>query len=261
MFSTAAFIGGLLLAVLLSACGSGSADEDSSSPTGPAVFPTAEGPLALDRFHYVASLTIREKTLDKRPEEVVISTEGVFQRPDRHAFTYTIELRGEPIERSAVIIGDEAWFSRGDDPWRKADADDSELVDLLSVAFSPIRPEFLGGEEYEEVLASVRRLPSTAVSVNGVSALRYNVRSEGREFFESFLHNQLLSQLVGQPRWQLWLAADGSWPVRLLATATITSELATVEDLSLEPPTAWELRVDISRANDPALAVVAPSTG
>ncbi len=86
LFSTAAFIGGLLLAVLFASCGGGG-DSDSSSPTASAVIPTVESPRALDRFHYVASLTIREKTLDKKPEQVVISTEGVFQRPIRHALT------------------------------------------------------------------------------------------------------------------------------------------------------------------------------
>jgi hypothetical protein len=219
------------------------------------------GALALDRFHYVASLTVREKRDGGGAGEVAVSTEGDFQSPDRHAFTYTIESGGGTISRSVVIIGQKAWLRLGDEPWREGNRDDPEVSDLVSVAFSALRPGFLGGPEFDRVRESVRRLPPTEESVNGVPANHYRVGSPGREFFESFLADEQLRQKAQDFRWELWLAKDGAWPVRLLASATITVDLALLNELGLQAPTVWELRIDISRPNDPMLSVVAPEEG
>lgn len=261
--AAAALAGGLLLTLLLAGCRSDYSYYQAPTPTAPPPTPTAEGgsALALERFHYVASLTVREKKADGEASEVVVSTEGDFQSPDRHAFTYTIQLAGGTIGRSVVIIGQKAWLRLGDEPWREGNRDDPEVSDLLSIAFSALRPGFLGGPEFHRVRESVRRLPPTEESANGVPANRYQVGSPGREFFESFLADEELRQKAQDFDWELWLAQDGAWPVRLLASATITADLAFLNDLDLEAPTYWQLRIDISRPNDPTLAVVAPEEG
>jgi hypothetical protein len=64
--------------------------------------------------------------------------------------------------------------------------------------------------------------------------------------------------VVSDLDWQLWIAQDGGWPVRLLATSTVDTDADLLDEFSLEPPTAWELRVEVSRPNDPTLTVVAP---
>jgi hypothetical protein len=80
----------------------------------------------------------------------------------------------------------------------------------------------------------------------------------GREFFETFLVPRELLQSVEDLSWDLWLAAEGAWPVRLLLSATVIDTITLLEELDLKAPVHWELRIDISRPNDPTLSVVAP---
>ena len=244
------------LAALLAACGSGG---DSPPPATGTAEPTAQGLESLDGYHYVASLTVREMAPEQEPAELLIVTEGDFRRPDRHAFTYTVEIGGLVVSRSAVIIGEEAWLLGDDGEWRPVAFDGPELTELVAIAFSPAQPDFLGGEAYLRLLDSIRQLASTEGTVNDVPSLRYVVHAEGRSFFQSFLAEDEESQTPSETRWELWLAKDGSWPVRLSATTTVESETAPlVGGLVLEPPTSWELRIDISRANDPALTIEPP---
>jgi hypothetical protein len=93
-----------------------------------------------------------------------------------------------------------------------------------------------------------------------VAASHYRVEAAGQEYFEYFPTDEQLLQRAQDLRWDLWLAEDGGWPVRLLLSGTITTELSILDELSLQPPTFWELRVDVSRPNDPSLAVVAPES-
>lgn len=251
----AALVGGLLLTAAW-ACGG---DGPLLLAPGPLATSTAEaaGVLDLERFHYVASLTLREQR--REGSNLVVSTEGDFQSPDRHAFTYTRQLRGVTARESAVVIGDQVWLRDGDgQPWREAALVDPQATNLFAVAFSPIRPGFLGGPEFRQAREAVRRLPSALEFVNEVRAHHYQVGAEGEQYFRSFLADEQLLQQVRDLRWDLWLAQEGAWPVRLLASGTVTGELQILQDLGLTAPATWELRIDVSRPNDPALAVVAP---
>ncbi len=254
----------LAVAVVLGLVLAGCVDDGEVVPSPTALVPpptsTAEGgsALPLERFHYVASLRLRDENSDAEASEIVVATEGDFQSPDRHAFTYTTRRGDDMIDQSVVIIGDKAWFRQGDAPWRETTIADPEIADLLAGAFSAVRPRFLGGSEFEKVRESVRRLPSMEESVNGVAANHYRVGSEGSEFFGALSANAQLLQNVRDLSWDLWLAEDGAWPVRLLASATVTASLEALDKLDLRPPIFWELRIDVSRPNDPTLAVVAP---
>jgi hypothetical protein len=95
--------------------------------------------------------------------------------------------------------------------------------------------------------------------VNDIRSLHYEVGAEGEQYFRSFLADQQLFQQVADLRWDLWLAENGDWPVRLTASGTVTADLQILRDLGLTAPMRWELRIDISRPNDPRLAVNAPN--
>ena len=245
-----------LAAAVLLAASACSGSSESPAAEGPTAAPTDAGALSLDRFHYQASLTLLETTGEAK--QVSVSTEGDFQAPDRHSFTYLTGLGEASIRRSAVVIGDTAWLNEGEGPWRELGANDPQIAGLLSAAFSTIRPQFLGGPEFAQVRESVRRLPSNEEFVNDVAAEHYRVDASDSELIESFLDGGPLLQGVQELRWELWLAEDGGWPVRVLATGTVTRELDILGELGLQAPTVWELRVDISRPNDPALTVDAP---
>lgn len=252
----AAFSGGLLL-LSAAACGRG----QGSTVALPTPMPTGQESSLLDlqRFHYVVSLTMRGNGPERAPLDVVVSTEGDFQGPNRHAFTYTTQLQGVTFSQSAVVIGDSVWLRRGGDPWQRAGAADTQAQALFSTAFSPIRPNFLGGAEWRSVRETVRRLPATPEFVNDVRTDHYQVGPAGQQYLRSFLADQQIFQQVQDLHWDVWLAEGGDWPVRLLASGTVTADLQILHDLGLTAPTTWELRIDISRPNDPKLVVTAPS--
>jgi hypothetical protein len=260
-------LGGLLLSLtIIAACDD---DGDSADPTATApstdtaeqqsatpVTVTPESALPLERYHYVASLTLRE-TKPEGAKEVVISTEGDYQSPDRHAFTHTIRAGSEVYARSAVVMGDRAWDRLSQGPWQPVAREDSRLASLAGTAFSPLRGGFLGGPSFDEVRTNVRRLTPVVEQVNGVTADHYNVDAAGREFVLGFLLDDA-SQNVQDLAWDLWLSEDGSWPVRMVASGTMTSGSSALDELKLAAPVTWELRIDVSRPNDPALAIAAP---
>ncbi len=262
----AACAGGLLLALALAACGGGESAGTEGAAAGASLSPqpaaTAEdaAPLPLESFHYAATLTVRGR--DTAPgDELVISTDGDFQAPGRHAFSYVMRRGdGDAISRSVVVIQQDAWLRSGDDPWRQVDRADPTLTDVLRHAFSALRPDFLGGAEFDQVRQVAARLPSDAQLVNGVAANHFQADSTSSEFFQALLSEDVLAGDSGNVRWELWLAADGEWPVRLLVSRDNVDGSPLLDDLDLPPPISWELRVDVSRPNDPTLRVAAPDS-
>ena len=259
----AALAGGLFVASVLVACGGGSDGQPAAeaqieaAPTAEAtVAPTATPVLQLHRFQYTATLTLREEKLEGEAVEVVVSTDGSFQSPDRHSFTYTTQLTNGQIAESAVLIGGDAWLRRNDEPWHKTLRDDADVARVLSTAFSAVRPTFLGGDGFAEMRESVQRLTPVQEDANGVPADHYVVGTEGRKFFRDFLADPAAA---GQDiNWELWLAREAGWPVRLLISGRLQTDPGILEKLGLAAPATWELRIDISRPNDPALTVQAP---
>ncbi len=252
----AAVAGGLLL-ILGAACGGATRNSGPPAAT-PSPSPEPSSLTDLELYHYVATLELRGSKADGSANSVVVTTEGDYQAPDRHAFSYTTELLGTAVRESAVLIGDKLWLRTGDDPWRQATPGDPQATELFAVAFSPIKPGFLGGPEFRAARDSVRRLPGTLEFVNDLRAYHYQVGPEGVEYFQSFLTQDPLALGLQDLHWDIWLAQDGAWPVRLLATGRVTGDLPILQELELAAPTDWTLRIDISRPNDPAISVQAP---
>lgn len=248
----------VMAAVAMSAACGGS--DDSSGATSSTAVPTVAGAIALDSFHYVASLTLRES--NPSGKQITVSTEGDYQAPDRHSFTFLTGLGTTSVRTSAVVIGSDVWLRQGNGAWRKTALNDPQVGSLIGSAFSTIRPQFLGGPEFEQVRENVRRLPSNEEFVNDVQTVHYRVEASASDLIAAFIEGGTgLVENVRGLRWELWLAQDGEWPVRILAAGTVESDLQLLKELGLATPTKWELRVDITRPNDATLAVEAPPEG
>ncbi len=258
----AAVVGGVLLALIASACDGNDQATPTPLPTVAPGTPTATAEygsaLPLQRYHYVASFTLQTKDPSRKAGQVVITTEGDYESPDRHAFVHTVASGDDALRRRLVLIDNRAWVKTGGGPWRTAAVGDAAVVELLGTAFSPAREGFLGGERYEEVRDAARRLPATEERVNGVPTYHYRVSEAGLEFFETFLVDKALLANAEDFSWDLWLAQDGGWPVRLRASSTVTEALRVNRALEVPAPAVWELQIDISRPDDPRLAVRPP---
>jgi hypothetical protein len=254
----AAVTGGLLVIALAAGCSSGGTKYAGPTPGTPSPTPEPSSLTDLDRYHYIATLELHGSKADGSANAVTVTTEGDYQSPDRHAFTYTRQLSGTSVRQSAVVIGDNIWLRTGEDAWREATPTDPQATNLLAVAFSPIKPGFLGGPEFRSARDSIRRLPGTLEFVNDLRAYHYEVGPEGLAYFQSFLAQDQLLQQAQDLHWDVWLAKDGAWPVRLLASGSVRANLPVFQELDLNAPTNWTLRIDISRPNDPALSVQEP---
>lgn len=259
----AACLGGLVVAALLSACAtesSGSAPIPTATPLPPTLTPTPENGSAipLERFHYVAALTLRGRNEDGAEEEIRISTEGDYQAPDRHSFTYTIRRGDSRLDQRLVLIGDRAWLKFAGRDWRAVEPEGKEAQQLLSAAFSTAEQDFLAGSEFAAVRDSARLLPGWEQTVNGVATTRYEVGKLGEEYFALFFSGDKLLSKAEDVHWTLWLAQEGGWPVRLRAGGRTTVDLPALQELRLNPPVTWQLQIDISRPDDPELAIRPP---
>lgn len=247
-----------MLLGVLSACGGESSGSSTPEATATAS-PEPSSLTDLDRYHYVTTLSLHGSKADGSANDVAVTTEGDFQKPNRHAFTYTTQVPGAATKQSAIVIGDKIWIRNGDDPWHEATPGDPQASRLLGVTFSPINPGFLGGPEFRQARDSVRRLAATLEFVNELRAYHYVVGPEGMDYFQQFLVQEPITLDLQDMHWDVWLAEDGGWPVRLQATGTVRNDLAILQQLDLKAPTDWKLRIDISRPNDPALSVQAPT--
>ncbi len=262
-YLAAALLAGLLL--VFGACGETESDVEPRSITAlPTDTPEPEGPgvgaVPLERFSYEASLTLRSGG-GEDALELFVTTQGVFVGPDSHAFTYRTQLGEGEAEQRLVMIGDEAWYRSGESAWEMTTPDDTRVLALLAVAFSAMHPDFLGGAEFNRVRSNVLNLPSTEEFVNSIRAYHYEVGVEGRQYLEALQVGEEGLRAANDLEWDLWLARDGSWPVRLLATGTVAVDLTILQTLELKAPTLWEIRIDVSRPNDPDLQIAPPETG
>ena len=258
----AAVAAGMVLAVAM-ACGGGGSSEPRAITALPSATPEPQaadaGALPLERFVYEASLTLQGSGDDAR--ELFVSTRGIFVSPDQHAFTYRTELGEGEAEQQLVMVDGSVWYRSGDGPWQKTELEDELVQNLLDVAFTALRPDFLGGAEFERVRANVLRLPSTEEFVNEIRAFHYQVGVEGREYLEALQVGDEGLRSAADLEWDLWLARDGSWPVRLQARGTVAVDLTVLQTLELKAPTRWEIRIDVSRPDDPTLVINTPEAG
>jgi hypothetical protein len=252
-----------LALIVAMACGGDDSSEPRAITALPSATPTPQGEsigaLPLERFVYEASLKLQGSGDDAK--ELLVSTRGIFVSPDQHSFTYQTELGEGEAQQQLVMVDESVWYREGDGPWQNLELEDEQVQGLLDVAFTALRPDFLGGAEFERVRANVIRLPSTEEFVNEVRAYHYQVGVEGRDYLDALQVGEEGLRSASDLQWDLWLARDGSWPVRLQATGTVAVDITVLETLELEAPTRWEIRIDISRPDDPTLTINTPEAG
>jgi hypothetical protein len=210
----AAAVGGLLL-ILTSACGGGTKYSGPPAAT-PSPSPEPSSLTDLDRYHYVAALELHGSKADGSANSIVVTTEGDYQSPDRHAHLHDRASRwGGPRERcahrrQALAAHGRPGLARGDTERPAGDralrrgvfADQARLPGRAGVPRrARQRPPAAGDAGVRQRLCA----PTTTRSGRRVWS------TSSRSWRGLLLLN------VQDMHWDVWLAQQGAWPVRLLA--------------------------------------------
>lgn len=243
----ATLLGGLALA----ACGGGD-DKEAEAP--PAAAGGAEGtteaveaPAPTDAFaeleSYRYALTISLEGADLADEglgSASFDLTGSFVAPDRSQARIEGDLGGLALEEETITIGDRSWVRSGD-VWEEGEAS-FDTADLAPNAF-------FAGFDPEEL----KIITPTEETANGVDSLRYSVDEADIEQLQALANvfggSDSLEDLPEEFSFDLWLAKDGGWPVRVVMTARGAAEGAAV---------AVELSMDITDVNDPDIEIEPP---
>lgn len=252
----ATLLGGLALA----ACDGGedkeaeappSATENAGEPTQAVEAPTGtvEAPepaptdafADLDSYRYTLTLSFEGAELvDQGLGSVTFTLDGSYVAPDRNQVRVEGELGDLALHEETIAIGDRSWV-RSDDVWEEGEAT-FDTADLVPSAF-------FAGFDTEEL----KIITPTEETANGVDSFRYSVDKADIEQIQAlakvFGNGDNLEDLPEDFSFDLWLAKDGGWPVRIVMTARGTSDGSDV---------AVELSMDITDVNDADIEIEPP---
>lgn len=245
----ATLLGGLVLA----ACNGGDDEEAEAPPPAaeraeePSEAVEAPPPAPTDAFaeleSYRFALTISFEGADLADEDlggISFDLEGAFVAPDRSQVSIQGNLGGLALEEETITIGDRSWVRSGG-VWEEGEAS-FETTDLTP-------SEFFAGFDAEEL----RIIQPTEETVNGIDSFRYSVDQADIEQLQAlsavFGDGDNLEDMPEDFSFDLWLAKDGGWPVRVVMTASGDAEGSEV---------AVELSMDITDVNDDDIEIEPP---
>lgn len=248
----------LLAAGLLAACGGGDDDKEAADQAAPAAAgetpaatpgherPSDEVTAPAEAFANLQSYRIAMRfTLEggagDAGETLAMNLEGAFVAPDRSQASVSARLGDLELEEETITIGDRTWVKTGD-TWVEGEAQ-FDIGDLSPTSLlEDLRPEQL------------RVLKPTQETVNGVKSLRYSIDRGDIESLGTlsalFGNGEGLDDLPEDFNIDLWLAEDGSWPVRL--TMAARGAIDGGDEINLD------FSLDITDVNDPGIEIEPP---
>jgi hypothetical protein len=246
---SAAFI---LTIALLSACGD---DDDGSNSLR---LPSCSDLSSIESYRYNLNLAldipgIGDDTEDPSPSVDPLTAfsdaltalfsdmqlEGAYVAPDRTQVILTFE--GEELEWRS--IGDQSWI-RFEDEWEEQDSSSDD--DILT-------PQVVCEDIVNDLSTSLDDLTAAEETVNGVRTLHYSIGRDDISQLPDLLGGANTTDIPEDMQFDIWLAQDGLWLMKIDVKATDTSEDGQPVGLSL----AMELR-DV---NDSDVAIEPPEDG
>jgi hypothetical protein len=232
-----------LAAWLVIGCGSGSSAGDVSVPPTLAVTPTPAPPIVspaeLKSYRYTIMLTVAGGVLgDAAGAATATGSPSATGTPA--ASPFTIDIAGEVVnpdrERSEtraslgfiqlsverIEVAGSAWTRESGGEWKRATAGSTSSMALgTNVDISPARLFAEGGATFSTLNEQLGGLASTADSVNGIAARRYDLTAT--EFRTLFSGAEGLLPGDTQPvetTGSLWIGDDSKVPVRIRLNST-----------------------------------------
>lgn len=166
--------------------------------------------------------------------------EGSFLAPDRAEVKWWPTVGGVPSETAiaSVIIRNRTWVDRGDG-WQESPS-------------TSVATDFGPADHLDYLLLDLGGIEPTSETVNGVRSLRYDLAVGDVEDvgFISLL-TAVIHRSSPDLEAHLWLAEEGSWPVRLVLSAPADDE----DDRLID----FEYSMDIFDVNDPGISIEPPT--
>lgn len=239
----------LLLTALVAACGD---DGDGGDRVSPSDEPSCEELSGGESYRYTLNLKLDAPAFEDGPtaspsdpldafSEALsalfsnLQLQGAHVAPDRNQVILTFE--GEELEWRQ--IGDQSWVRFGDE-WEEQEHTSSDAV---------LTPAVVCEDIVEDLADSLSGASVEEETVNGVETHHYTINREDITELPELLGGEL-SDLPEEVNFDIWLAQDGSWPVKIDVSAMDTDENGEPVTLSLE--------MELSDVGDERVSIEAP---
>lgn len=169
-----------------------------------------------------------------------MSVEGTFVAPDRSE----ARMKLGDFEVTTISIGDQEWTKLGDDTeWQETAGEGGDMSFSSDICEGFSIPELAGLEADEETM-------------NGIASLHYHVDEAEITRLADLLGEDMgeMWDLEGMPEevtYDLWVAEDGNWPVRM--EAEVRGEDEEGNEMSLS------FFMEIKDLNDPDIKIEPPT--
>lgn len=231
---------------LLSACG----DDDGDASR----FPSCEELRSVDSYRYNLSLALDIPVFGDDDDEPSIldpltafgdaltalfsdmQLDGAYVAPDRTQVV--LSFQGEELEWRA--IGDRSWV-RFDDEWQEQESSSND--DILT-------PEVVCEDIVGDLSVSFDGLGSEEEIVNGVDTYHYTLGRDDIGQLPDLLGGSGIDDVPDDLRFDIWLAQDGLWPIKMEFEASDT------DDAGL--PVAINLSMELRDINDSDVSIEPP---
>lgn len=223
---------GALLAVsaVVAACG----DDDGDSSD--VLQPSCDGIEELDSYRYALRLQLDAPAFDDPQPEASpgpidpfaealsaffsdLQLEGAYVAPDRTLVT--LEFENEELEWRQ--IGDRGWVRFGDEWEEQAASSNGGLT-----------PEVVCQDIIADLAGSLQGVEREEDSINGVDAYHYSLDRSDIEELPDLLQSESLPDLPEDVQFDIWLARDGLWPVKVALSASDEDENGEPIELNME---------------------------
>lgn len=242
----------ILATAILSACGGGAG---TGNGTGSSLLPSCDDLSSIESYRYSLNLGLDTPAFDGdvgRSSTDPLNTfsdaltalfsdielEGAYVAPDRTQVVLTFE--GEELEWRS--IGERNWV-RFEDEWEEQPPGDDDIL----------TPQIVCDDIVEDLTVSFDGVGAEEETVNGVETYHYALGREDIERLPDILGGAGTDDVPEEIEFDIWLAQDGLWLMKIAVEATDADEDG--------QPVRLSLGMELRDVNDDGIAIEPPGAG